>query len=104
MPEIIDSAHLMRGKGIVADGLSINWAELMAHKHGFTDPVRQAMADDLAGNGVTTLHGPARFTGANHIEIVKCPTKRRTFSLPPGRTPDPWTSLAMSTWSTAPAS
>src|SRR5664279_6261645 len=37
--EILDGARLMRGKGIDDTGLSINWPDLMKHKHGFTDPV-----------------------------------------------------------------
>ena len=36
--EIIDSARLMHGKGIDEGGLSINWADLMKHKHG--SPIR----------------------------------------------------------------
>ncbi len=67
--EIIDSARLMRGKGIDDAGLSINWPDLMTHKHGFTDPAPQSMEDGLAGNGVTTLHGHARFTGHRQLEI-----------------------------------
>lgn len=67
--EIIDSARLMRGKGIDDDGLSINWADLMKHKHGFTDPVPQKMEESLSRNGVDTLHGPARFTGPNTITV-----------------------------------
>ncbi len=67
--EIIDSARLMRGKGIDDAGLSINWADLMTHKHGFTDPVPQNMEDGLTGSGVTTLHGHARFTGPRQLEI-----------------------------------
>ena len=67
--EIIDSARLMRGKGINDDGLAINWSDLMKHKHGFTDPVPQNMEDGLTGNGVDTLHGLARFTGSDSIEI-----------------------------------
>ncbi|HET9689874.1 MAG TPA: FAD-dependent oxidoreductase, partial [Acidimicrobiales bacterium] len=50
--EIIDSARLMRGKGIDDDGLSINWADLMRHKHGFTDPVPHSMEAGLQRNGV----------------------------------------------------
>ncbi|WP_062213576.1 dihydrolipoyl dehydrogenase family protein [Demequina oxidasica] len=67
--EIVDAARLMRGKGIEDDGLSINWSDLMTHKHGFTDPLPQRMEDGLMGNGVETLHGHARFTGARQIEI-----------------------------------
>lgn len=67
--EIIDSARLMRGKGIDEGQLSINWTDLMRHKHGFTDPVPHNIEASLARNGVATLHGDARFTGANRIEI-----------------------------------
>ncbi|MEJ7757829.1 MAG: FAD-dependent oxidoreductase [Nocardioidaceae bacterium] len=67
--EIIDSARLMRGKGIDDADLSINWADLMKHKHGFTDPVPQNMENSLIGNGIDTLHGVARFTDKNSIEI-----------------------------------
>ncbi len=67
--EIIDSARLMRGKGIDDAHLSINWTDLMKHKHGFTDPVPKSMEDGLTGNGVTTLHGQARFTGPRQLEI-----------------------------------
>ncbi|MEO5609126.1 MAG: NAD(P)/FAD-dependent oxidoreductase [Ornithinibacter sp.] len=67
--EVIDAARLMRGKGIDDDGLAINWADLMTHKHGFTDPVPQDMENGLRANGVDTLHGPARFTSRDSIEI-----------------------------------
>ena len=67
--EIIDSARLMEGKGIDAGGLSINWGDLMKHKHGFTDPVPENMEAGLNGNGVETLHGPARFTSERQVEV-----------------------------------
>ncbi len=67
--EIIDSARLMRGKGIDDADLSLNWADLMKHKHGFTDPVPQNMEDSLSENGIDTLHGVARFTDRNSIKI-----------------------------------
>jgi glutathione reductase (NADPH) len=67
--EIIDSARLMNGKGIDSDGLSINWADLMKRKHGFTDPVPQSMEDGLTRSGVTTLHGRAKFPSPRQLEI-----------------------------------
>ncbi|GAB2731142.1 dihydrolipoyl dehydrogenase family protein [Nocardioides pakistanensis] len=68
--EIIDSARLMRGKGIDDADLSINWADLIKHKHGFTDPIPSNTEDGLADNDVDTLHGQARFTGSNTIAIA----------------------------------
>jgi len=67
--EIIDSARMMRGKGIDDVGLSVNWGDLMKHKHGFTDPVPQNMEDSLLENGIDTLHGVARFTDRSSIKI-----------------------------------
>ena len=87
--EIIDSARLMRGKGIDDEGLSINWADLMKHKHGFTDPVPQNMEDSLAGKGIDTLHGVARFTDKTSIEIGGSPYEATHFLIATGARPRP---------------
>lgn len=67
--EIIDAARLMRGKGIDDGGLAINWTDLMRHKQGFTAPMPQSIEDGLIGHGVRTLHGRARFTGNDQVDI-----------------------------------
>ncbi|WP_148612953.1 dihydrolipoyl dehydrogenase family protein [Nocardioides rubriscoriae] len=87
--EVIDSARLMRGKGIDDADLSINWADLMKHKHGFTDPVPQNMEDGLTGDGVTTLHGHARFTGLRQLEINGLPYDADRFLVATGARPRP---------------
>ncbi|WP_353080789.1 dihydrolipoyl dehydrogenase family protein [Tessaracoccus lapidicaptus] len=87
--EIIDSARLMRGKGIDAAGLSINWADLIQHKHGFTDPVPRRMEDGLSGNGVDTLHGQARFTGPNTMAIEGISYRAAHFLIAAGARPRP---------------
>jgi len=87
--EIIDAARLMDGKGIDAGGLSINWGDLMAHKHGFTDSVPQNMQQDLADHGVDTLHGPARFTATNRLEIDGTPHEAEHFLIATGARPRP---------------
>lgn len=87
--EIIDSARLMRGKGIDDGGLSINWVDLMKHKHGFTDPVPQNMEDSLSGNGIDTLHGVARFTDKFSIEIGGTPYEATHFLIATGARPRP---------------
>jgi glutathione reductase (NADPH) len=78
--EIIDSARLMRGKGIDEGGLSINWADLMKHKHGFTDPVPK---------NIDTLHGVARFTDTNSIEIDGTRYQATHFLIATGARPRP---------------
>jgi glutathione reductase (NADPH) len=87
--EIIDSARLMQGKGIDDNGLSINWADLMKHKRGFTDPVPKDIEDSLAGNGVDTLHGVARFTGKNHLDIDGTTYEAAHFLIATGARPRP---------------
>lgn len=67
--EIVDAARLLAGKGINGDQLSINWANLMNHKHGFTDPVPHSLEQGLRAHGVTTLHGVAAFTNSTHVDI-----------------------------------
>ncbi|MEO3936856.1 NAD(P)/FAD-dependent oxidoreductase [Dermatophilaceae bacterium Soc4.6] len=87
--EIIDSARLMRDKGIDDAGLRINWADLMKHKHGFTDPVPQQMEESLAGNGVETLHGHATFTGPRQLEIEGAAYEADRFLVATGARPRP---------------
>lgn len=87
--EIIDAARLMRDKGIDDAGLAINWSDLMAHKHGFTDPVPQRMEADLARNGVHTLYGHARFTGTQQIEVDGVGYKAERFLIATGARPRP---------------
>ena len=60
----------MRGKGVVEGSLSMNWGELMSHKHGFTDPIPQSMAENLRAHGVETLQGTASFTDRAHVDVA----------------------------------
>ena len=87
--EIIDAARLLHGKGIDADGLVINWADLMKHKRGFTDPVPQNAEGGLAAQEVETLHGTAIFTGTHTLEIDGVPCDSRHFLIATGAHPRP---------------
>ena len=87
--EIIDSARMMRGKGIDDADLSITWADLMKHKHGFTDPVPQNMEDSLSENGIDTLRGVARFTDRNSIKIDGILYEATHFLIATGARPRP---------------
>ncbi|EPR75358.1 glutathione reductase-like protein [Leifsonia rubra CMS 76R] len=87
--EIIDSARLMRGKGIDDAGLTMNWPDLMAHKHGFTDPVPQSMESGLENAGVKTLHGHAEFVGPHQIDIDGTRYQAERFLIATGARPRP---------------
>ena len=87
--EIIDSARLMAGKGIDTNGMHINWADLMKHKRGFTDPVPANMEAGLARNGVQTLHGTARFEDQNRLLIDDVAHESAHFLIATGARPRP---------------
>ena len=67
--ELIDAVKLMRGKGIEAENLRINWSDLMAFKRTFTDKMPGRVEGNLNKNGVETFHGTARFTDRNTIDV-----------------------------------
>lgn len=87
--EIIDSARLMRGKGIDDPALRINWQDLMQHKRGFTDPVPHNLERDLASHGVDTLHGQARFLDKNRVDIAGARLEAEHFLITTGAHPRP---------------
>lgn len=87
--EIIDAAMLMRGKGIDASGLSINWADLMRHTRGFTDPVPDNAERELAANGVETLHGTATFTSPTTLDVAGAIRETRHVLIATGARPRP---------------
>lgn len=87
--EIMDGARLMRGKGIDDSGLSINWADLMKHKRGFTDLVPQNMEAGLSRNGIETLHGTATFEGENRLVFDGRAAESRHFLIATGASPRP---------------
>jgi glutathione reductase (NADPH) len=87
--EIIDGARLMAGRGIDAGGLAIDWADLMKHKRGFTDPVPENMEAGLARNGVENLHGTATFESEHRLVIDDVVYESRHFLIATGARPRP---------------
>lgn len=66
--EAVDAARLLAGKGVAGE-TRIDWPALMKHKESFTDPVPENMEEGLRQAGVRCLHGTARFSGEDRIEI-----------------------------------
>jgi RNA polymerase sigma-70 factor (ECF subfamily) len=50
----------MKGKGIQAAKLQIDWPELMRFKRSFTEPVPKRREDEFAKAGIAAFHGRAR--------------------------------------------
>jgi glutathione reductase (NADPH) len=59
----------MRGKGIQAAELQIDWPELMRFKRSFTEPVTKRREDDFARAGIAAFRGRARFAGPTTVQV-----------------------------------
>ncbi len=67
--EVIDVTRRLKGKGVQAQQLRIDWMELMRFKRSFTDPVPKRREEGFAKAGIAAFHGPARFVGPHAIQV-----------------------------------
>jgi len=67
--EVIDWARRMADNGINANGICINWPELMRFKRAFIQPVPKDAEESFAKADIATFHGRARFTSSNTVQI-----------------------------------
>jgi len=61
----------MKGNGIQASKLRIDWPELMRFKRSFTEPVPKRREDEIRKAGIAAFHGRARFTGPTTLRVGK---------------------------------
>ncbi|WP_028280585.1 NAD(P)/FAD-dependent oxidoreductase [Arthrobacter sp. H5] len=87
--EVIEAARLMSGKGVNPGTMSINWQELMEHKHGFTQPIPATIEENLQSHGVQTLHGAATFTAPTRIDIAGASYEAAKILVATGAAPRP---------------
>jgi glutathione reductase (NADPH) len=59
----------MKGKGIRAEELQIDWRELMRFKRSFTEPVPKNREEGFAKAGIAAFHGRARFVGLTSVQV-----------------------------------
>jgi glutathione reductase (NADPH) len=67
--EAIDWTRRMKGKGIQAEKLQIDWPELMRFKRSSTEPVPKRREDGFAKAGIAAFHGRARFAGPTTLQV-----------------------------------
>jgi glutathione reductase (NADPH) len=67
--ESVDWTRRMKGKGIQAAELRIDWPELMRFKRSFTEPVPKRREAGFAQAGIAAFHGRARFAGPTTVEV-----------------------------------
>ena len=68
--EVIDGFERMGAIGTVQGDVHIDWAALQKHKRSFTDPVPGHREQAYAKQGIEALHGRARFSGPNRVEVA----------------------------------
>ena len=64
----VEFAENMEGKGLEAQP-SVNWPDMIAFKRSFTEAMPPRIEAGLEKAGIDVLHGLARFTGPNTIEL-----------------------------------
>ena len=84
--EGVEWAHNLHGKGLEAR-TSVDWQDMIAFKHTFTDVMPGRIEGGLKKAHVTVLHGEARFTGPNTIELNGETLSARHFHLATGARP-----------------
>src|SRR6202049_3362749 len=67
--EAVDWTRRMKGKGIQAANLQIDWPELMRFKRSFTEPVPKRREDGFAKAGIAAFHGRAHCTGPTTVQV-----------------------------------
>jgi glutathione reductase (NADPH) len=67
--EALDWTRRMKGRGVRATGLEIDWTDLMAFKRTFTDVMPGRVEGGLEKAGVVTLHGTAHFVSPNVVRV-----------------------------------
>ncbi|MBA8907586.1 glutathione reductase (NADPH) [Aminobacter ciceronei] len=84
--EGVDWARNLSGKGLEAQ-TSVDWPDMIAFKRSFTDIMPGRIEAGLEKAGIVTLHGQARFTGRETIEVNGETLAARHFHIATGARP-----------------
>src|SRR5258707_11783363 len=67
--EALDWVRRMKGNGVRAEDLRIDWRELMRFKRSFTEPVPKSQEGGFAKAGIAAFHGRARVVGPSSVQV-----------------------------------
>lgn len=84
--EGVEWAHNMSGKGLKAE-TAVNWSDMIAFKRTFTDAMPPHIEAGFQNAGIATLHGEARFTGRDTIELNGREFRAKHFHIATGARP-----------------
>lgn len=87
--DAVDFARRLRGKGVAAEKLAIDWPALIARKRTFTDPVPEMMEGSFKEQGIDPYHGRARFTGRHSVSVGREVLEARYILIASGAVPAP---------------
>ena len=85
--EAVDWTRRMKGKGIQAEKLQIDWPELMRFKRSFTEPVPKRREDGFEKAGIAAFHGRARFAGPTTLQVGEQTLEGRYVVIAAGEVP-----------------
>ncbi|MHB1680644.1 MAG: dihydrolipoyl dehydrogenase family protein [bacterium] len=85
--ELVDYYNRLKGKGISADNLKMNWNTMIKFKKTFTDPVPESRDKGFKEAGIDTYHGRAHFISKDTIEIGDVSLKAKYFMIGAGAKP-----------------
>lgn len=84
--EGIEWARAMQGKGLETQ-VSVKWQDMIAFKRTFTDIMPPRIEKGLEKAGITVLHGSARFTGPDTVEVDGTAYRAKHFHIATGARP-----------------
>jgi len=87
--EIIDRVESMKGKGIIAENVKINWNDLISYKNSFTDSQPENFKKGLEEAGIEIYQGHARFIDESTVQVDDVMLSSRFFFIATGATPRP---------------
>src|SRR5258708_5596503 len=67
--EAVDQVNRLRGKGVRADALRVEWSELMRFKRAMIETVPAEREDGFVRAGIETFHGRSRFVGPDAVRV-----------------------------------
>ncbi|WP_240611501.1 dihydrolipoyl dehydrogenase family protein [Roseovarius nitratireducens] len=84
--EGVEWAKNMKGKGLESE-TSVNWSDMIAFKRTFTDTMPPRIEAGLDKAGIDVMHGAARFTGPDSIELNGETLRAKHFHIATGARP-----------------
>jgi glutathione reductase (NADPH) len=86
--EIVARSADLKGRGI-AEKAVIDWADLMAFKKTFTEPIPENTEKKFADQGIALFHGVASFTAKNRVQVGDETLEATYIAIAAGAAPQP---------------